>query len=118
MDEVSIFIGIAPCSGECDGVVGQVLFNGAYEPTLDSNNIAKGLFEDFSVQLPAGYPTGDSVLTVFHVADTQVDTLYSCISLISAIYAVRYRLLVDPLSLSSTSPLLLSLYRLKVVYIV
>ncbi|PSS34133.1 hypothetical protein PHLCEN_2v1843 [Hermanssonia centrifuga] len=71
VDEISIFIGIAPCSGgSCDDV-GQVLYNGAYDPQQDPNNIGKGLFEDFLVQLPAGYPTGDSVLTVFHIADTQ-----------------------------------------------
>ncbi len=118
MDEISIFIGIAPCSGgSCDDV-GQVLYNGAYDPQRDPNNIGKGLFEDFSVQLPAGYPTGDSVLTVFHIADTQVNTLYLYVSLLCVIYSVRYRLLVVPWSLSSTPPLFLSPYRLRLVYII
>ena len=78
MDEVSITIGITPCSGgptTCAGSPslgpGTVLFNGPFNDAEDPNNIGAGLHEDFNVTIPSDAVKGTTALTVFHVAFTQ-----------------------------------------------
>ena len=80
MDEVSLLIGITPCpNGAFSPSValgpGTVLYNGPFNPAQDPSNPGAGLHEDFSLTpLPSSVGLGQNILTVFHIADTQIST--------------------------------------------
>ena len=68
--DVSIAIGMESCEAAgCDAVgeaqmLGNVLFTGAYSPTLKTGT--GDLSQNFTVKVPASMATGQAVLTVAH----------------------------------------------------
>ncbi|PSS34122.1 hypothetical protein PHLCEN_2v1832 [Hermanssonia centrifuga] len=72
LQETSLLIGLTSCpDGECSPAsflgLGQVLFNGVFDPQTDPNQPAKGMFQDFLVTIPSDFPQGEAILTIFHV---------------------------------------------------
>lgn len=62
---------LTPCFDVCDDPSqwgpGTVLYNGAFNPQFNSSQPQKGSFQDFSLTVPQGWPTGESVLQVGHL---------------------------------------------------
>ncbi|KAI0806137.1 hypothetical protein BC629DRAFT_1590549 [Irpex lacteus] len=69
--QVSVTISLTPCFDVCDDPSqwgpGTVLYNGAFNPQFNSSQPQKGSFQDFSLIIPQGWPTGESVLQVGHL---------------------------------------------------
>jgi len=67
-EEIAIVIAIQSCpSGNCLPVsedMGTVLYEGPFNPQFGSG--AYDPYEDFSVQLPASFPTGQAQLGLAH----------------------------------------------------
>ena len=55
------------CSDPSQWGSGTVLYNGAFNPQYNSSAPQKGLYQDFSLTLPQGWPAGESVLQVAHL---------------------------------------------------
>ncbi|OJT02776.1 hypothetical protein TRAPUB_6632 [Trametes pubescens] len=73
--QVAALIGFRACpDGDCstfnpatDGVGPNIVFAGAFTPAHDPNQPQKGLFQDFTFQIPAGSAIGDSVFSLGHL---------------------------------------------------
>jgi hypothetical protein len=68
---VSVTISVTACFDVCDQPSqwgpGTVLYNGAFNPQFNTSAPAKGLYQDFALTLPEGWPNGESVLQVGHL---------------------------------------------------
>ncbi|GJE98355.1 hypothetical protein PsYK624_145840 [Phanerochaete sordida] len=70
MSQKSVTIVATACYDVCDSPdqwgPGTVLYNGSFAPQYNASAPQKGLYQDFRVQLPEGWPAGESVLAVAH----------------------------------------------------
>lgn len=70
MSQKSVLIAVTACYDVCASPdqwgPGTVLYNGTFDPQYNVSAPQKGLYQDFRVQLPEGWPTGESVLAVAH----------------------------------------------------
>ena len=70
MSQKSVTIAVTACYDVCDQPdqwgPGTVLYNGTFNPQYNVSAPQKSLYQDFRVQLPEGWPTGESVLAVAH----------------------------------------------------
>lgn len=81
--QVAALIGFRACpDGDCstfdpatDGVGPNIVFAGAFTPAHDPNQPQKGLFQDFTFQIPAGSAIGDSVFSLGHLQAVGVSAI-------------------------------------------
>lgn len=81
--QVAALIGFPSCpGGDCstfdpatDGVGPNIVFAGAFTPAHDPNQPQEGLFQDFTLQIPANAAIGDSVFSLRHLQAVGVSTL-------------------------------------------
>ena len=70
MSQKSVTIAVTACYDVCDQPdqwgPGTILYTGDFNPQYNTSAPQKGLYQDFRVQLPQGWPTGESVLAVAH----------------------------------------------------
>lgn len=70
MSQKSVLVAVTACYDVCDQPdqwgPGTVLYNGLFDPQYNVSAPQKSLYQDFRVQLPEGWPTGESVLAVAH----------------------------------------------------
>ncbi|KIP01771.1 hypothetical protein PHLGIDRAFT_38184 [Phlebiopsis gigantea 11061_1 CR5-6] len=70
MSQKSVLVAVTACYDVCDQPdqwgPGTVLYNGLFNPQYNVSAPQKSLYQDFRVQLPEGWPTGESVLAVAH----------------------------------------------------
>lgn len=72
LSEISALIAVAECFDPCDlssintWSAGTVLYDGPFNPQFNSSAPMKGLYQDFRLQLPGGWATGQSVILVAH----------------------------------------------------
>ncbi|KAI0360252.1 hypothetical protein OH77DRAFT_1418123 [Trametes cingulata] len=70
--QVAIILGISGCSSNCDDFdpsesgMGTILFGGVFDPQRDPSQPQKGLFQDFTFQVP-DFLSGSAVLTLAHL---------------------------------------------------
>ncbi|KAI0703779.1 hypothetical protein BC835DRAFT_1410507 [Cytidiella melzeri] len=71
LSQVSVTISLTACYDVCDDPSqwgpGTVLYNGAFNPQYNQSQPQKGLYQDFSLTVPQGWPAGESVLQVGHL---------------------------------------------------
>ncbi|EKM56261.1 uncharacterized protein PHACADRAFT_253293 [Phanerochaete carnosa HHB-10118-sp] len=70
MSQKSVLIALTACYDVCSQPAqwgpGTVLYNGTFNPQYNVSAPQKGLYQDFRLQLPEGWPSGESVLSVAH----------------------------------------------------
>ena len=70
MSQKNVVIAVTACYDVCSQPdqwgPGTVLYTGDFNPQYNVSAPEKGLYQDFRVQLPAGWPAGESVLAVAH----------------------------------------------------
>lgn len=81
MSQKSVLIAVTACYDVCDQPdqwgPGTVLYNGSFNPQYNVSAPQKSLYQDLRVQLPEGWPTGESVLAVAHQFTVGVRVLAS-----------------------------------------
>lgn len=74
-------IALTACYDVCDDPsqwgLGQVLYNGAFNPQYNVSEPQKSLYQDFVLNVPEGWPAGTSVLGVAHLLNIGV-SVYLC----------------------------------------
>ncbi|KAJ7723304.1 hypothetical protein DFH07DRAFT_783623 [Mycena maculata] len=72
--EVAIVIGLLSCVGLPDGCpspaddIGDVLYNGPYNPQFQEATPGKPPYQNFSVAIPGSVPSGPAQLSVVHLS--------------------------------------------------
>ena len=79
MSQKSVTIVATACYDVCTQPdqwgAGSVLYNGPFNPQYNFSAPAKGLYQDFSLQVPEYWPSGPSVLQVAHFFSVGVRAL-------------------------------------------
>ena len=70
MSQKNVLIAVTACYDVCADPsqwgAGTILYNGDFNPQYNQSAPQKGLYQDLRVQLPEGWPAGESVLQVAH----------------------------------------------------
>ncbi|KAF7797680.1 hypothetical protein EIP86_011083 [Pleurotus ostreatoroseus] len=81
IDQVSVVIALTPCYDVCDDPsqwgLGQVIYNGPFNPQYNSSFPQKGLYQDFTFQLQDGWPTVETVVSVSHLVNIGAERIPS-----------------------------------------
>lgn len=76
--QVNIAMALTSCGGglcpddPSQWPMGQVVYNGPFNPQADPSRPQLGLVEDFLLEVPEGLPAGDAVLSVYHLENIGV----------------------------------------------
>ncbi len=79
--EVAVVIGIQSCAATpCappDGIMGQILYSGSFNPQFDTSNTQKPPHQNFTVTLPSNLPKGSAQIGIAHFSLIGVSLAFS-----------------------------------------